>query len=95
MAGQSFHAFLSMGGDGIYVWPAYGLAALVMIGLVVASLYRLRRTEAALRVLEASDDRRRDRRARRAARGAGAATPATESGVGSHTVGSGSVGNDA
>lgn len=93
MAGQSFHAFLSMGGDGVYVWPAYGLAALVMIGLVIASLYRLRRTEAALRVLEASDDRRRDRRARRAARGAATAT--TEPGVGSHAVGSGSLGNDA
>ena len=32
-----------MGDYGAFVWPAYGLAALVMAGLAVASVYRLRR----------------------------------------------------
>jgi heme exporter protein D len=95
MVWHSFHAFLSMGGEGVYVWPAYGVAALVMIGLVVASLYRLRRTERQLRAFEASDDRRRDRRARRAASSAAQAAAAEQRSAGSLASQSGSVGNDA
>ncbi|HET6221927.1 MAG TPA: heme exporter protein CcmD [Dongiaceae bacterium] len=37
-----------MGGYAAFVWPAYAVAALVMLGLLVISLRRLRRTEAAL-----------------------------------------------
>jgi heme exporter protein D len=29
---------LDLGGYGIYVWPAYGFAALVLLGLLAASL---------------------------------------------------------
>ncbi len=45
-------SYLEMGGYGAYVWPAYGTAAAVLIGLVVASLRTLRAREAALKALE-------------------------------------------
>ena len=44
--------FFEMGGYAIYVWPAFAVAALVMIGLLVTSLRTLRLREAALRRLE-------------------------------------------
>jgi heme exporter protein D len=46
--------FFEMGGYAIYVWPAFAVAALVMIGLLVASLRTLRAREAVLRRLEAA-----------------------------------------
>ena len=46
--------FLAMGGYAGYVWPAFAIAALVMIAMVVASLRSLRRREAALAELEKS-----------------------------------------
>ncbi len=45
-------AFLDMGGHGGFVWPAYGLTALVLIALLVTSLRALRRRQAALDALE-------------------------------------------
>lgn len=33
--GMSLESFLYMGGYALYVWPAYGIAALVLIGNVV------------------------------------------------------------
>lgn len=32
---------IDLGGYGAYVWPAYGAAALVLLGLLLASLRRL------------------------------------------------------
>ncbi|HEY4135510.1 MAG TPA: heme exporter protein CcmD [Alphaproteobacteria bacterium] len=32
---------LDLGGYGVYVWPAYGVAGLVMLGLLAASLRAL------------------------------------------------------
>jgi heme exporter protein D len=46
--------FLAMGGYAAYVWPAYLVAALVMVGQVAATLRALRRREAALAALERS-----------------------------------------
>ena len=39
--------YLSMEGDGRFIWSAYAVALLVLIGLVVVSVrnYRLRQTE--------------------------------------------------
>ena len=39
--------YLSMEGDGRFIWSAYAVASLVLIGLVVVSVrnYRLRQTE--------------------------------------------------
>ncbi|MBM3571069.1 MAG: heme exporter protein CcmD [Alphaproteobacteria bacterium] len=43
--------FLAMGGYGAFVWPAYGIAAVVLGGLTLTGLRRLRRSEAALSML--------------------------------------------
>ncbi len=45
-------AFFHMGGYAAFVWPAYGLAAVVMLGLVTSSLLRLRRNQQRLREME-------------------------------------------
>lgn len=45
--------YFAMGGYAGYVWPAFAVAALVMIGQLVLSLRGLRRREAALAALEA------------------------------------------
>jgi heme exporter protein D len=42
-----------MGGYGAYVWPAFGLAALVLAGLFVQSLASARRNEAEAAALRA------------------------------------------
>ena len=54
-------SFFAMGGYAQFVWPAYGIAALVILGFAIASWRRLRAAERALeRVAEAdpalSDD---------------------------------------
>jgi heme exporter protein D len=54
--------FLSMGGYAAYVWPALALTAVVLIGLLVASLRTLRARERQLALLE--DGRARDARNR-------------------------------
>jgi len=48
---------LAMGGYAAYVWPALGLTALVLSGLLVASLKSVRRREAELARLEAESAR--------------------------------------
>jgi heme exporter protein D len=50
--------FLSMGGHGAYIWPAYGVAALALGGLLLWSLHGRRKVR---RELQA---RGLDRRAR-------------------------------
>jgi heme exporter protein D len=52
--------YLSMGGYAAYVWPAFGLAFVVLAALLVASRRRLRAGEAALKELEAQHPRRRE-----------------------------------
>jgi heme exporter protein D len=42
---SGFSQALALGGYGAYVWPAYGFAAIVLIGLFVAAQRRLRRAE--------------------------------------------------
>lgn len=46
---SSLHEFLSMGGYGAYVWPAYGLAAAVILVNIALPLRRLRRLRADIR----------------------------------------------
>jgi len=53
--------FLEMGGYAVYVWPAFAVAALVMIGLLVTTLRTLRAREAVLRQLEAAEPPADDR----------------------------------
>ena len=45
--------FFAMGGHGDFIWPAYIIAAVVMAGLLVASLRALRTRQAELDALEA------------------------------------------
>ncbi|SMF11852.1 heme exporter protein D [Tistlia consotensis] len=50
----SLDDFLAMGGYAVYVWPAYLLAAIVLIGLFAVSRAELRRRERHLQALERS-----------------------------------------
>ena len=49
---QSLTEFFAMGGYGGYVWPAFAIAAIVLAGLLVASLTALRRREREATALE-------------------------------------------
>ncbi len=72
--------FLHMGGYAVYVWPAYGIATLVLLGLLVATWKGLRNAEATLKALEsARPARRRTRNAGRKAADQNAGTPAEAS----------------
>ncbi|MDR6769377.1 heme exporter protein CcmD [Azospirillum sp. BE72] len=72
--------FLHMGGYAAYVWPAYGIATLVLLGLLVATWKGLRNAEATLKALEsARPARRRTRNAGRKAADQNAGTPAEAS----------------
>jgi heme exporter protein D len=53
--------FLNMGGYAAYIWPALGFAALVLVVMTVASIARLRASEAALRAAEGQSLQRRRR----------------------------------
>lgn len=46
--------FFSMGGYGAYVWPSYGLSAVLLVGLLVASVRSLKSTEAEFQRLKAA-----------------------------------------
>jgi heme exporter protein D len=46
--------FLEMGGYAAFVWPAYGVTALVLLLLLADSMIRLRRRQAELTRLEDS-----------------------------------------
>lgn len=50
--------FLAMGGYAAFIWPAYAVAAAVMIGLLAASIATMRRREALVDSLRAG--RRQD-----------------------------------
>ncbi|MFQ5764513.1 MAG: heme exporter protein CcmD [Rhodospirillales bacterium] len=48
---ESLSEFLGMGGYAAFVWPAYLIAAVVLVGLMVASRRSLGAAEDALRTL--------------------------------------------
>ena len=51
--------FFQMGGYAGFVWSAYGVAAVVMVVMLVASLRGLRRQQQAVRLLEEARGRSR------------------------------------
>ena len=53
--------FLAMGGYAAFVWPAFGVTVLVMVGLLLASLRSLRRERRALELMEKARPRSRGR----------------------------------
>ncbi|MBP2300355.1 heme exporter protein CcmD [Azospirillum picis] len=55
--------FFHMGGYAAYVWPAYGIAAIVLLGLLAATWKGLRDAEATLKALESAHPGRRRARA--------------------------------
>ncbi len=50
--------FFAMGGYAAFVWPAFGVAAVILFGLLVSTLRTLRAREKALRALEGVEGRR-------------------------------------
>ena len=56
---ETIQNFLAMGGYAGFVWPAYALAAIVLVGLLVGSLRQLRKAEAELAALGLSRPRER------------------------------------
>lgn len=48
-------SYFAMGGYAAYVWPAYGIAALVLIGFTLSSWRRLKAAERALERLSEAD----------------------------------------
>ncbi|MBE9555328.1 MAG: heme exporter protein CcmD [Proteobacteria bacterium] len=46
--------FFAMGGYGAFIWPAYGAAAVLMMGLLVLSWKSMRQREALVETLRAS-----------------------------------------
>lgn len=54
-------SFFEMGGYAAYVWPAFGVGAVVLIALLAISLLGLKSREKALRQLEAESGGRRGR----------------------------------
>ncbi len=50
---ESVSAFLDMGGYAAFVWPSFAITAVVLVGMLVASLRWLRSNEAALDALQA------------------------------------------
>ncbi len=50
--------FFDMGGYAAFIWPCYGLTAVVMIGLLVASIRSMRQNEKLAAQLRRPRDRR-------------------------------------
>ena len=46
--------FFSMGGYAAYVWPAYGIAALVLVAMTLASVLRMAHVRRTLARLEST-----------------------------------------
>ena len=56
---QSVSDFFAMGGYAGFIWSAYGAAAVILLGLLIASLRELRARQAEIAALEAASPRRR------------------------------------
>ena len=53
---NSFTEFLNMGGYGSFIWAAFGLSAIVLIGLFIQSQRFLKSSEAELTALQGTSD---------------------------------------
>ena len=53
---MDINAFLHMGGYGPFVWPAYGISALVLAGILWQSARRLKRSNAELNALRGREE---------------------------------------
>ena len=48
---SQFFTFLDMRGYGIFIWPAFGISAIILLGILVNSQRFLKRTEKELETL--------------------------------------------
>jgi heme exporter protein D len=55
--------YLAMGGYAVFVWPAYGVTLLALVGLLYTSLRSLRAAERRASLFDAARPRRGARRA--------------------------------
>ena len=55
---DSISSFLEMGGYAAYIWPAYGLSAVILVTLLVTSVRFLRSSRADLEVLRSASGER-------------------------------------
>jgi len=53
---EGLSAFLDMGGYGQFVWPAYGVVCVVLVGLMIESRRSLKSAEAALAAMAPTKD---------------------------------------
>ena len=60
---DAIREYLSMGGYAVFIWPAFGVTALIMVGLLFGSVRSLRRERQTLELMEAARPRRRERSA--------------------------------
>lgn len=58
---DGLETYLAMGGYAAYVWPAFGVAAVVLIGLLLESWRAARAREAELATLQSDPGMRRRR----------------------------------
>ncbi len=49
--------FLNMGGYGYFIWSAFGLSAIILIGLLIQSLKFLKSSERQLQLLQEEDNK--------------------------------------
>ncbi|HEY4345215.1 MAG TPA: heme exporter protein CcmD [Parvibaculum sp.] len=56
---MSMAQYLDMGGYAAFVWPAYAVAAIIMLGIVIASWRDLTRQRGLLAALEGDGARKR------------------------------------
>ncbi len=53
---EQISTYLAMGGYGAFIWPSFGISALVLIGLLVESRRFLKSTEAELASLRGDEE---------------------------------------
>ena len=58
---DAIREYLSMGGYAAFVWPAFGVTAIVMVALLVASIRGLRKERRTLELMESARPARRER----------------------------------
>ncbi len=56
---DTIQTFVAMGGYAGFVWPAYALAAILLVGLLTVSLRQLRKAETELAALGVATPRER------------------------------------
>ncbi|NQV54414.1 MAG: heme exporter protein CcmD [Rhodospirillales bacterium] len=52
---NDLNTYFNMGGYAAFVWPAYGISAIALVGLLWQSVAQLRRSETELRNLQGND----------------------------------------